>query len=59
METKTVDPGAADYNEGIQDSCEDVAVVESSVSIGGSTGVGLSKVLIYFFSSLIFKFSYI
>ena len=46
METKTVDPGAADYNEGIQDSCEDVAEVDSSVSIGGSTGVCLSKVLI-------------
>ena len=46
METKTVDPGVADYNEGIRDSCEDVAVVDSSVSIGGLTRVGLSKVLI-------------
>ena len=46
METKTVDPEAVDYNEGIQDRCEDVAVVDSSVSIGGSTGVGLSKVVI-------------
>ena len=46
MEMKTVDPEAADYNEGIQDSCEDVVVVDSSVSIGGSTGVCLSKVLI-------------
>ena len=46
MELKTVDPETSDHNEGIQDSCEDVAVVDSSVSIGGSTGACLSKVLI-------------
>ena len=59
METKTVDPEVADHNEGIQDSCEDVAMEDSSGSIGGLTDVCLSKVLIEFLSSLIFKFSYI
>ena len=46
MGTKTVDPEVADHNEGIQDSCEDVDVEDSSGLIGGSTDVCLSKVLI-------------
>ena len=46
METTPVDPEVANHNEGIKYSCKDVAVADSSISIGGSTGVCLSKVLI-------------
>ena len=49
MDTETVDPEVSDHNESIQDSCEDIAVVDSSGSIGGSNGVCFSKVLICFF----------
>ena len=54
METKTDDPEVSDHNEGSQDNCEDIAVVDSSGSIGGSTCVRLNKVLIYFFFNLRF-----
>ena len=48
METKTDDPEVSDHDEGSQDNCEDIAVVDSSGSIGGSTCVRLNKVLIFF-----------
>ena len=57
METKTVDLEVADHNEGMQGSCEYVAVVDSSGSISGSSGVRLSKVLISLFHRWLFKFS--
>ena len=49
METKTVDPEVTDYNKSIQGSCVDVDMENSPGSIGRSTVVRLSKVLIFIF----------
>ena len=55
METKTVNTEVTNQNVGNQNCCEDAAVIDCDKSIGGSTGVRLSKV--HCFLLLIFKFT--